>query len=90
MWLKAGFISKGTYVVLPLSPTIVLYCYERTYWRKIAKMDRIASPVEFDDEMVRHENSGQVFMASRFVVSPQNDFAFASEFLPSIGTDERA
>jgi hypothetical protein len=90
MWLKVGFICKGTYVVFPLSPTIVLYCHERTYWKKIAKWDRIVSPIEFTDEMVEHENAGQVFMASRFVVSPNNDFEFAREFAPSIGTDKYA
>jgi hypothetical protein len=90
MWLKVGFISRGTYVVFPLSPTIVLYCHERTYWKKIAKWDRIVSPIKFTDEMVEHENAGQVFMASRFVVSPINDFVFASEFAPSIGTDKYA
>jgi hypothetical protein len=87
MWLKTAFLSKGTYVVFPLSPTIVLYCHERVYWAKIAGFDGKLSPVEFTDEMVQHENAGQVFMASRFVVSPQNDFAFAREFAPSIGTD---
>jgi Protein of unknown function (DUF4238) len=90
MWLKVGFISRGTYVVFPLSPTIVLYCHERTYWKKIAKWDRIVSPIEFTDEMVEHENAGQVFMASRFVVSPNNGFEFAREFAPSIGTDKYA
>jgi hypothetical protein len=54
MWAKVGFICKGTYVVFPLSPTIVLYCHERTYWKKIAKWDRIISPIEFTDEMVEH------------------------------------
>jgi Protein of unknown function (DUF4238) len=58
MWLKVGFISGGIYVVFPLSPTIVLYCHERTYWKKIAKWDRIVSPIEFTDEMVEHENAG--------------------------------
>jgi hypothetical protein len=48
------------------------------------------SPIEFTEEMVMHENGGQVFMASRFVVSPNNDFEFAREFSPSIGTDKYA
>jgi hypothetical protein len=90
MWLKAGFISKGTYVVFPLSPTVVLYCHERNFWRKIDGWDCIISPIEFDDEMIEHENAGQVFMASRFVISSVNDFHFAREFEPSIGTDKYA
>ena len=48
------------------------------------------SPVDFTDGMVRHENYGQVFMATRFIVSPKNDFQSGREFLPSIGTNRYA
>jgi len=89
MWLKAkGILSIGTYAVFPLSPSIVLYCKERSYWRKLEGFDCSLSPVEFTSEMVEHENSGQIFMASRFVISPINDFDFARDFLDSIGTDK--
>ncbi len=37
--------------------------------------------------MVEHENAGQVFMATRFVISCNDDFAFADEFVATIGTD---
>jgi len=90
MWLKVGFISHGTYVVFPLSPTVVMYCHERNYWKKISNWDCIVSPVNFTNEMVQHENAGQVFMASRFIVSPTDDFQFGREFLPSIGSDKYA
>ena len=90
MWLKAGFISRGTYVVFPLSPTVVMYCHERDYWKKMTNWDCIVSPVDFTDEMVQHENAGQVFMATRFIISSTNDFRFGREFLPSIGTDQYA
>lgn len=88
MWLKAkGILSTGTYVVFPLSPSIVLYCKERIYWKKLEKFNCTLSPVEFTPQMVDHENSGQIFMASRFVISPINDFDFARDFWDSIGTD---
>jgi hypothetical protein len=90
MWVKVGFLSKGTYVVFPLSPALVLYCHERQYWNKLAKFDSTISPVTFTDEMVEHENAGQVFMATRFVVSPNNDFSFARDFAPSIVTNKYA
>lgn len=90
MWIKIGFISKGTYVVFPLSPSVVLYCHERKYWKSIARLDRTISPVEFTDEMVEHENAGQVYMATRFVISSVNDFRFAREFAQTIGTDTYA
>jgi hypothetical protein len=53
-------------------------------------LDTTVSPFEFTDGMVEHENAGQVYMASRFVVSPLDNFAFAREFAPTIGTDKYA
>lgn len=88
MWLKGpGILSSGSYLVFPLSPTYVLYCKEPTHWAKLMSHDCILSPVEFTSDMVDHENSGQVFMATRFVISSVNDFGFATEFAPTIGTD---
>jgi len=88
MWLKGpGIMSPGSYLVFPLSPHYVLYCKEPTYWAKIKQLDCRLSPVEFTSDMVEHENSGQVFNATRFVISPENDFGFATEFAPTIGTD---
>jgi Protein of unknown function (DUF4238) len=86
-WLRLGVLSSGVYVVYPLSPTIVMYCYERSHWERIAKFDCSLSPVRFTGEMVESENSGQVFMATRFVFSPINDFQYARDFASSIGTD---
>jgi hypothetical protein len=88
MWLKApGILSSGTYFVFPLSPDILLYCKEPKHWAKVRQYDTCVSPVDFTEEMVQHENSGQVFMASRFVISCDDDFGFVREFLPSIGTE---
>lgn len=88
MWLKAGVCSPGTYVVFPLAPDIILYCYPKNApWDKLAAFDKSLSPVEFDDEMVESENSGQVFMASRFVISPRNNFDAERAFAKTIGTD---
>jgi Protein of unknown function (DUF4238) len=90
MWLKARFVAEGTYAVYPLAPDIVMYCYERTYWKKIDALNGCLSPVSLSDKMVESENSGQVFMAGRFVISPINDFAFVREFANTIGTDTYA
>ena len=88
MWLKGpGIMSSGSYLVFPLSPSYVLYCKEPTHWAKLKQFDCRLSPVEFTSEMVEHENAGQVFMATRFVISPANDFGFATEFAQTIGTD---
>jgi hypothetical protein len=87
MWLKVGFVAEGTYAVYPLAPDIVMYCHERGYWKKLANFDRCLSPVTLTAEMVQSENSGQVFMASRFVISPINDFLHPRDFAKTIGTD---
>jgi hypothetical protein len=90
MWLKAGIMGLGSYVVFPISPRYILYCKEPTHWAKLKKFDCCLSPVEITSEMVQHENSGQVFMASRFVISSTKDFSFATEFAKTIGTDFHA
>jgi hypothetical protein len=89
-WLKAGFLTEGTYVVFPLSPQIVMYCKERKFWHSLARFDNSLSPVDFTVSMVEHENAGQVFMAGKFVISTVHDFKFAREFAQTIGTDQYA
>ncbi len=89
MWLKGGILTEGTYVVFPLAPDIVMYCHDRVPpFKKLANFDRSLSPVAFDVPMVEHENAGQVFMASRFVISSIDNFAWAREFALTIGTDQ--
>ncbi len=93
MWVKAGVLSEGTYIVYPLAPDVVMYCYpDEGIWRdaKISRFDCRISPVTFTDQMVQGENSGQVFMASRFVFSNKAAFDLEREFAKTIGTDTYA
>jgi hypothetical protein len=91
MWLKVGLFGSKTYAVYPLAPDIVLYCHPRVEpWRRIEHLDCCISPINFSEEMVESENSGQVFMASRFVISRNNDFEQARAFAKTIGTDQFA
>lgn len=88
MWLKVGMYSEGTYSVFPLAPDIVMYCHPKEPpWEKLGRFDCCLSPVTFTEEMVESENSGQVFMASRFVISSREGFEREREFAKSIGTD---
>ncbi len=75
--------DEGMYVVLPLSPTLIWYCKDRKYWQKVARFDCAVSPVVFTEDMVNHENSGQVGMCSRFVFSNSPDFEFARDYCKS-------
>ncbi|MBM3578448.1 MAG: DUF4238 domain-containing protein [Alphaproteobacteria bacterium] len=87
MWVKAGFLTDGTYAVYPLAPDIVLYCHSGSTWNKLRQFDNTLSPVTITRELVESENTGQVFMAKRFVISPTDDFSLARRFAPTIGTD---
>jgi hypothetical protein len=88
MWLKTAILGSGAYVVYPLAPDIVMYCYPREApWLKLVALDSHVSPIPFTPGMVESENTAQVFMASRFVISRKNDFAKARAFAKTIGTD---
>jgi hypothetical protein len=82
MWVKAGSMAQGNYLVYPLTPRLILYCKDghSNVWRPLRKFKDRLSPVSFTTDMVDHENSGQVFMATRFVVSAKADFNFARSF----------
>jgi Protein of unknown function (DUF4238) len=86
MWLKAaGILGKGVYATFPLSPTVILYSHDHRHrrYKALKKFSDAVSPVIFTPDMVDHENSGQVFMASRFVVSSQPKFEFIRSFFAS-------
>ena len=78
--LGPRLFDRGVYFVFPLSPSILLYCKEPDYWRKLGKFDGSVSPVELTDHMVDHANSGQVGMSTRFVFADRPDFEFAKMF----------
>jgi hypothetical protein len=85
MWLKLpGILSPETCISLPLSPTIILYCERKSLTKKLKQFNNCLSPVEFTEGMVDHENSGQVFMSSRFIFAPTNDFEDAEIFWKEI------
>jgi len=69
-WLKSLVLVPGAYVVFAMSPSVILYCHPRVgKFRKLRIFTDCVSPVVLNDRMVESENSGQVFMASRFVLS---------------------
>jgi hypothetical protein len=87
MWLKAGLYTSGTYSVFPLAPDVAMYCYpEEPPWEEATRFNGCISPFIFTEEMVENENTGQVFMASRFVISSRNSFDREREFAKTIGT----
>lgn len=87
-WLRSLVLVPGAYLVFALSPRVVLYCHPRVGpFRNLAKFNNRLSPVVLNEGMVDSENSGQVFMASRFVLSNRDKFDAERAFLPTIGAD---
>ena len=90
-WLRSVVVVPEVYVCFNLSPKIVLYCYPKI--RKFRNLERFAdslSPVLLTREMVESENSGQVFMSSRFVFSCEDNFMLEKKFKSTIGADINA
>lgn len=88
MWWRNGLWTSGTYAVFPLAPDIVMYCHPaEPPWLAITELNECLSPVRFTQEMVASENSGQVFMAPRFVFSRRANFDAERKFAKTIGTD---
>jgi hypothetical protein len=84
-WLKGGVLSSEAYIVYPLTPDIVMYCYPPgKRWSKVTSFDSSISPVRFTTEMVESENAAQAFTASRFVLSRGEDFAAVRAFTRTI------
>jgi len=81
-WIQGPKVfERGMYLVFPLSPIWMLYCHAtEDKYEPLKKFDGRISPVKFDEDMVNHENSGQVGMSNRFVFSVSSDFTFAKEF----------
>ncbi|MFE3167928.1 DUF4238 domain-containing protein [Streptomyces sp. NPDC059224] len=89
-WVKPGNLGRDAYVVYPLAPDVIMYCYpDEGVWRdsNVSRFDCQISPVLMTEGMVQSENSAQVFMASRFIVSSRKSFSFEREFLKTMGVD---
>jgi hypothetical protein len=86
-WQRGGIFARETYLVYPLSPHAVLYCHPHEgKFRNLARFNNCVSPVAMNEEMVQSENSGQVFMASRFIFSKHGAFETEMAFATTIGT----
>lgn len=84
-WVRAGIYTPGTYAGFALAPDLILYCHpDEPPWGQLDRYANKLSPVAIDEGMVDSENSGQVFMATRFLFSTQNKFDTERRFARSI------
>jgi hypothetical protein len=85
MWLKVGISEPETYLTFALAPDVAMYGYpDEGRYRSLYKFDGQISPVELSVEMVDGDNTAHLFMASRHIVSPSPDFAWAREFAEAV------
>lgn len=90
-WLRAGILTAGTYLVYPLSPWFILYCYPPIRrFRPLRRFADTVSPVSFTPSMVESDNSGQAFMGTRFLISDRAQFEAERAFAYTMGTDTYA
>jgi hypothetical protein len=80
-WKEPGLFDLGNYVVFALTPNIILYCYEKSYYKQLKIVDNHVSPVKFNQEMVNLENVGHSGLSRRFIFSPINDFKNVIEYI---------
>ena len=77
-WAQAT--SEGAYLLIPLTPRILMYCFDPQKWGVLKSLDGqlIVKPLE--PELVRDANIQQVGHAQRFVFSDQDNFEVARDF----------
>ncbi len=80
-WKGVQIFDPGMYIVYALNSQIILFCHERSFWKKIEFMNNCLSPILLTSEMVQSENSGHAGLSSRFVFSKVNDFQFVQSFI---------
>lgn len=71
--LYMGLAQYGGELTMPLSPSLTVSIYDRTYFKDKAEMD--GSFVEASDKEVRRQNFLRYMYATRHVFSYKNDFS---------------
>ena len=85
-WLKAGVLELGVYAVFPLSPAVVVYIFpDQPMYNNVKRnFGDSVSPAEFTAQHADYDNTGQVFMASRFLIGSTREFSHERHFLKTI------
>lgn len=77
-WVRIGVGAPDTYATFPLSPTVMMSAFPQdSPFDALTPFADRRSPVAVSAGMVESDNTGQVFMATRFLVSPRDDFGAA-------------
>jgi hypothetical protein len=71
---------KGAYLLVPLTPKILMYCFEPRHWKTLKQLDCKVLPMPLEPELVKDANTQQAGHARRFIFSDKDDFLSAREF----------
>ncbi len=70
----------GAYLLMPLTPRVLMYCFDPQGWSQLKSVDCQVISVPLEPELVRDANIHQVGHARRFVFSDKDDSLLAREF----------
>ena len=70
----------GAYLLIPLTPRILMYCFDPQGWSQLKQFDCQVLSIPLEPHLVRDANIHQLGHAQRFVFSDQDDFLLAREF----------
>lgn len=70
----------GAYLLIPITPRILMYCFDAQYWKALRKVEYQLLPKPLEPELINDANIHQVGHARRFVFSNKDDLSLAQEF----------
>ena len=79
-WAQTSVV--GAYLLIPLTPNVLMYCFDSRGWEALRPLDCRVVPIPLEPELIEDANIHQVGHSRRFVFSSQNDFRLAREFVP--------
>ena len=84
---------EGAYLLIPLTPNILMYCFDSIGWSTLMEIDTCVISKPLEPHLIRDSNIHQVGHAHRFVFSNQDNFLLAREFCTenpgAVGQDRR-
>ena len=77
-WAQTTMV--GAYLLIPLTPRIMMYCFDSQGWHQLKPLDCVLVPDPMEEELVKDANIHQVGHARRFVFAAEQDFETAKLF----------
>ena len=72
--------TPGAYLLIPLTPRVLMYCFDLEGWEMLRPFDRHVISKPLEPELVSSANVHQIGHARRFIISDQDDFQMARDF----------